>query len=90
VDKAKTSAVGAELDNFISRRHEKRVEQEGERLAEEMWAESERRYAARQREVNRAAWCDYFSRLAGSLRARAEEYDHRVQALMDIQPKGEA
>jgi hypothetical protein len=33
VDKAKTSAVGAELDNFISRRHEKRVEEEGERLA---------------------------------------------------------
>ena len=32
---------------------------------------------------NRLAWCDYFSRLAGSLRARAEEYDHRAQALME-------
>jgi hypothetical protein len=54
VDVAKSSAVEGELDKFISRRHEKQVE-EGERLEEEMWAESERRHAARQREENRAA-----------------------------------
>jgi hypothetical protein len=72
VDTAKTSAVGAELDNLISRRHEKRVEQEGERLAEEMWAESERRYAARQREVNRAAWCKYHQDQAARHRAILE------------------
>jgi hypothetical protein len=57
MDVAKTSAVEGELDNFIGRRHEKRVEEEDERLAEEMWAESERRHAARRREENRAAWC---------------------------------
>ena len=59
MDIAKISAVEAELDNFISRRHEKRIQEEGERPAEEMWAESERRYAARRREENRAAWCKY-------------------------------
>ena len=59
MDVTKISAVEGELDNFISRRHDKRVEQEGERLAEEMWAESERRHAARRLEENRAAWRRY-------------------------------
>ncbi len=56
MDIAKISAVEGELDNFISRRHEKRIQEEGERPAEEMWAESERRYEARRREENHAAW----------------------------------
>jgi hypothetical protein len=50
VDVAKTSVAAGELDNFISRRHEKRVEEEGERPVEEMWAESEWRHAEQQRE----------------------------------------
>ena len=40
MDVAKSSAVEGGLNNFISKRHDERVEQEGERLAEEMWAES--------------------------------------------------
>ncbi len=71
MDTAKTSAVGAELDNFISRHHEKRVE-ENERLAEEMWVESERRHAARRREENRAAWCKYHQDQAARHRAILE------------------
>ena len=56
---------------------------------EELWKESVRRYNARRREENRLLWCDYFAHLAGSLRARAEEYDHRAQALIETdQPKG--
>ena len=72
MDVAKSSAVEGELDKFISRRHEKRVEEEGERLAEEMWAESERRHAARQREENRAAWCEYHQDQAARHRAILE------------------
>jgi hypothetical protein len=72
VDVEKTNAVEGELDNFISRRHQKRVEEEGERLAEEMWAESERRYAARRREENRAAWCKYHQDQAVRHRATLE------------------
>jgi len=72
VDVAKTSAVEGELANFISRRHEKRVKEEGERTAEEMWAESERRYAARRREENRAAWCRYHQDQAVRHRASLE------------------
>jgi hypothetical protein len=48
---------------------------------EELWKASVRRYNARRREENCTAWCDYFSRLAGSLRARAAEYDQRVALL---------
>ena len=69
MDAEKTSMVEGELDNFISRRHEKRVEEEGERPAEEMWAESERRYEARRREENHAAWCKYHQDQAARHRA---------------------
>jgi hypothetical protein len=51
--------------------------------AEEIWKESVRRYNARRREENRREWCGYFERLAACLRARAEEYDHRAQMLME-------
>jgi hypothetical protein len=40
-------------------------------------------YNARRREENRLAGCDYFSHLASALRTRAEEYDHRAQALLE-------
>ena len=72
MDVGKTSAVEAELDNFVSRRHEKRVQEEGEQRAEEVWAESERRYAARRREENRAAWRRYHEDQAARHRAILE------------------
>ena len=72
MDIAKSSAVEGELDNFISRRHEKRVKEEGERPAEEMWAESERRHAARRREESRAAWRKYHHDQAARHRAILE------------------
>jgi predicted metal-dependent peptidase len=79
--------VERELDTMIERRSRQKDPDE----ESELWKESVRRYNARQREDNRLAWQNYFSRLAGSLRARAEEYDHRAQALMKTdQPKGAA
>jgi hypothetical protein len=83
-------AVEAELDRLISKRasQDRRLDPDEH---EELWKASVRRYHARRREKNRLIWCDYFSHLAGSLRARAEEYDHRAQALMETdQPKGAA
>jgi hypothetical protein len=75
--------VEKEIDQFISRRHDQRVSAEGERDEEAAWRESVRRYNARRREENRLAWCDYFCRLAGSLRTRAEEYDYRARTLLE-------
>jgi hypothetical protein len=88
VDIARADAVDAEFDRLISKRasQDRRPDPDEQ---EELWKASVRRYNAHRREENRLAWCDYSSRLAGSLRARAEEYDQRAQTLMETdQPKG--
>jgi hypothetical protein len=74
--------VDVELDRLISRRaSQDRRSDPDER--EELWKASVRLYNARRREENRQAWCDYFGHLAGSLRARAEEYDRRAARLKE-------
>ena len=79
MDIARGEMVERELDNLITRRSKQKDPEE----ESEAWQESVRRYNVRRREENRLAWCDYFSRLAGSLRARATEYDQRVAQLED-------
>ena len=87
MDIARGEMVEKELDAMVERRSRQKDPEE----ASEAWQESVRRYNVRRREENRLLWCDYFSHLAGSLRTRAEEYDHRAQALMETdQPKGAA
>ena len=81
---ARGEMVEKELDAMIERRSRQKDPEE----ASEAWQESVRRYNVRRREENRLAWCDYFERLSACLRARAEEYDHRAQMLMEEQPKG--
>jgi hypothetical protein len=81
VDVAQGQKAEAPLDAFIERRSRKGEADRDEQ--EELWKESVRRYNARRREENRLAWCDYFSRLAGSLRARADEYERRARALLE-------
>jgi hypothetical protein len=78
--------IEKELDAMIERRSRQKDPDE----TSELWQDSVRRYNARRREENRLAWCDYFGRLAACLRARAEEYDHRAQTLMEDQQIGEA
>jgi hypothetical protein len=79
VDIARSEAVEADLDRLIVQRSRQKDPDE----ASELWQESVRRYNARRREENRLAWCGYFTHLAGALRARAQEYDHRAQALLE-------
>jgi pentatricopeptide repeat protein len=84
VDIARGEMVEKELNAMIERCSRQKDPEE----ASEAWQESVRRYNVRRREENRLAWCDYFERLSACLRARAEEYDHRAQMLMEEQPKG--
>lgn len=79
MDIGRSEQVESELNAMIERRARQKDPDE----EHELWRESVRRYNARRREENRLAWCEYFSRLAGSLRARAEEYDQRVVQLED-------
>jgi hypothetical protein len=60
--------VEAELDRFVSQRHDRRVKIEGERVEEEAWRESERRHTASRRVTNRSAWY-YTSSTSGGRRA---------------------
>jgi hypothetical protein len=80
-DVARGELVEKEIDAMIERRSRKGEVDPDEQ--EELWRKSVRRYNARRREENRLAWCDYFSHLAGALRARAEEYDQRAALLED-------
>ena len=68
-----------ELDLFISRRHEKRVKDEGERAVEEAFMAYARREGARRRQENRAGWygwhihrSELYARLAAEHAAAAE------------------
>jgi hypothetical protein len=81
LDVSRAESVERELDRLIEKRHDRRVVEEGEHPAEEMWAESERAYFANKREENRLAWCAYYRRLAVSLRGRAWEYDVKAEML---------
>ena len=77
---AHSEMVEKELDILIERRSRREPDPDEQ---EEMWKESVRRYNARRQEELRAEWHGYFCRLAGTLRARAEEYDRRAQTLID-------
>ena len=88
MDVAHGEMVEKDLNAMIERRGRKGELDPDER--EELWKESVRLYNARRREENRSAWCEYFCRLAGSLRARAEEYDHRARALLEDRGEGGA
>jgi hypothetical protein len=86
VDIAQGEHAEAELTRMIERRSQQKDPDE----ESELWRKSVRQYNTRRREENRLAWCEYFERLAGSLRTRAEEHDQRAQALMENEPKGAA
>jgi hypothetical protein len=85
VDITRGEMVEKQLDSLIERRSRNGQLDPDER--EELWKESVRRYNAHRREENRLAWQSYFSRLAGSLRARAEEYDQRAALLTNTEEK---
>jgi hypothetical protein len=87
-------AVERELDAFISKRHEQRVQAEGERLALEMWQESERKYAERRREANRQVWTSFHEEQAERHRAVLDSliafHEEQAAKLLATQQQGAA
>jgi hypothetical protein len=63
VDVARTTrtdeAAEGQIETFISRRHEKRSESEGERQAEELYAASVRAFNAARDQERRAEWATF-------------------------------
>lgn len=71
-----------DLDNFIEKRHAKRVREEGERAQEEAWKASARKHAAKQRQQARLEWHLHHQGQAERLRRTLESLiaHHEQQA----------
>ncbi len=82
-------AVESELDRLIERRSRQKDPDE----ESELWRESARAYTARRRDEMRAAWCEYHTERAASLRrnlvALAEGHEAAAK-LLDVQQEGSA
>ncbi len=72
--------VEAELDAFVSKRHQRRVSGEGERAVEELWQVSERLHDADRRAENRAAWMAFHIGQVERLRRNLEDLINRHEA----------
>lgn len=87
-DISRGEAVEHEIDGLISKRHERRVIEEGERPAEEAWMESERAHNRRRREENRLAWSEYHrlqaERHRSILEALISHHERRAAELSEI------
>ena len=72
----------AELDSFISRRHEQRRKGEPERELEAAWVAAERREDARRRQENRAGWYGWHMHRAGLYARLSVEHEAAAAGLM--------
>ncbi len=70
--------VDKELDAFIERRASREPDPD---TSEASYAESVRRFHARRRQENRAAWYVHFCRMSENHRKLSEEYEARAEAL---------
>lgn len=70
-----------ETERLVERRVANAEHADDPAAREELWVESVRKHQRRRQEINRALWCEYFRRLAGCLRSRADEYDRRAENL---------
>jgi hypothetical protein len=84
VDYERIEAAEASLDAIIRRNHAKRVEEEGESAAEELWRESERRHQEARRAENKALWVAFWRSVARSLRAQALSAERNAAQLEDV------
>jgi hypothetical protein len=74
-----------DLNGLIERRARQRSEANA---SEMMWKESVRRHHVRLRRERRAEWFAHFSCLASSLRASADEFGARAEALLEEPGEG--
>jgi hypothetical protein len=87
VDVARAEAVDGQLDQMICKQasQDRRLDPDEQ---EEAWKASVRAYTARRQEEKRLAWGHYFGRLTARVHTRAEEYNHRAQALLEDRGEG--
>jgi hypothetical protein len=90
VDITQGEMAEKQLDILITRRHDRRVADEGERPALEMWQESERRYHEHRREANRQAWASFHEDQAERHRRTLQDLvaHHETQAAKLCEGRG--
>ena len=76
-------AAEAQLERFITQRHEKRKQTEGERLEEELYAESVRRFQERARAERRQEWTEFHRSMAVLHGRLAEEHREKAEKLLE-------
>jgi hypothetical protein len=87
-------AAEAQLERFISQRHEKRVASEGERQEEVLWLETVKAYNERERRQIRVEWygwhCDQAERHRRTLAALIAHHEGEARRLLmeDDEAKG--
>jgi hypothetical protein len=79
-------AAEAQLERFITQRHERRVADEGERLDEEIYMESVRRFHERSEAEMRSRWVEYHRHLQILHQSLAAEHEARAQKLLEPRP----
>jgi hypothetical protein len=82
VDITRGEHVEKELDLLITRRDEERRAEEGDRRAEEMWAESQRRHDAHRGAENRAAWYGWHMTRANLYERLSREHAATAEGLL--------
>lgn len=73
--------VEKDLDAMIRRADERRRLTEGERLEEDLWAESVRRYNAKRERDLKEEWCEHYRRMRGVHWSLGDEYDAKLKKL---------
>jgi hypothetical protein len=74
-----------QIDALIQKRARQRSEANRE---EATWKASVRRHNAKLQRERRAAWIEFYSRLASSLRSSADEFDARAERLLEAEEGG--
>jgi len=85
-DGVDVARVSDQIDGLIEKRSRQHAEANFEEMA---WKESVRRHHERLRRERRAEWVRYWSVLADSLRASADEFDARAERLLEQPDRGE-
>ena len=70
-----------DLDRLIEKRHEERVQTEGERAREELWQASVRAHNVRQEQDLNAAWCEHWRKMRAVHYGLGDEYDQKLREL---------
>jgi hypothetical protein len=92
-DIGRGEAVEPEMDAFISKRHDRRVAEEGERQAEEPWRASVRACEEKRQRMARLEWhafhCGQAERHRATLQALIEHHEEQAAKLVEVKPKGD-